>query len=881
MRILVGLAWSLASAALAAPLEPAQDAAVRDRLHLSAYGVTAVDVFADAPDRVELGIATSRGPAALVLHLAPVRSRGFELLERDAQGVRRIAPPAQRTYRGEAFLPGQAAARVSASWSGGELRALIFGAGRGGMIAVQPLRDADRGASAGVHVVYEADDVLPLDMRCGCGPLVVSKALGANGGPGAHHPPEGSPGSAAAGGSLKLCEIAFEADTFYSDSLGGSAAAIQSDVDNILNGMIDIYEHEVGITYEMTALVMQSGVNDLYPGTDSTDLLEEFTDYWNDHHDGIQRDVAHLFTGRDVDGNVIGRAWVGVICSAAFGYGYSETTYSGNLALRTALACHEVGHNWNADHCNGKSDCSIMCATIGGCSGDVDSFGESEQQQIEDYAKTVPCLENTIAAAVPPFLDTFPTTKLDKRFWTKFGGAKIVPDAKAETSGSLALVLDAAKDGTPDELTSNVIDFTGLSGLELSFFHAHRGVEAGEQLAIDWLDSGLAWQPLATLSSDGVDQPTFERFAVPLPPGALHPMGGIRFRALVDQPNDDWFLDDVQVAAIAAPPGPMLDGAGAHALVFDHVTGGPAPAGQSIEVINRGAAQPLSWTATDDSAHLSLLPTSGVLTTLEGSDTIVATADPTLAPLGLTRMHATVHDDSFGEDPMQSPAALFELDAPRFTPGDTLVGTLASAAFSDAWFFALEDETIAFTVSATSGDLKPTLTLFDEQGGLLAALKLKHSTTGDTKSFTVPSDGLFRVRVEGREATSGDFLIATPPSLPAAAKASSKKLAPPAPGGLLVRDFACLPGATVDVTVAHLKSDKPDLTLQILDVAEAATVPVGPFFERLPTGGGILHAMPLNPGRYQLRVSGFAGSESVRVTILPHQPAGTSIIALP
>src|SRR5207302_5120679 len=75
------------------------------------------------------------------------------------------------------------------------------------------------------------------------------------------------------------------------------------------------------------------------------------------------RDVAHLWTGRSLGGPA-GVAWEGVVCSSpsnAYGLSDLETI----APFRVTIPAHEIGHNFNASHCDGQAGCdnTIMVAT--------------------------------------------------------------------------------------------------------------------------------------------------------------------------------------------------------------------------------------------------------------------------------------------------------------------------------------------------------------------------------------------------------------------------------------------------------------------------------------------------------------------------------------
>lgn len=96
----------------------------------------------------------------------------------------------------------------------------------------------------------------------------------------------------------------------------------------------------------------------------------------------------------------VGIAWIGTICddlAEGAGYGLSQSHFSENFSLRVALTAHELGHNWNADHCDSEEDCGIMCSGSRECSEDVSQFGVTASMAIADFLDTAICVE--------PFVD--------------------------------------------------------------------------------------------------------------------------------------------------------------------------------------------------------------------------------------------------------------------------------------------------------------------------------------------------------------------------------------------------------------------------------------------------------------------------------------------
>ncbi|MFU8829877.1 MAG: M12 family metallo-peptidase [Phycisphaerales bacterium] len=325
-----------------------------------------------------------------------------------------IEPPAIHTYRG--VLVEDPDTVIAASVIDGEVTALVFKPDRR-MLHVQPLRKELPGARADQHVVFEgsdviltpgfcgndddpndelrpnkwvvpnADDVLARDMR----PFPDRAEDG-----GLRVPPDPDFGIGAF-----VCRVAFDADFPYYQSNGSSIAATVNDLTGIMNAVNLVYERDTFITHQIgTILVRTTAGTDPYSSNDSQVLLGQFRNHWNANHQGITRDVAHLFTGRNISGSVIGRAFLTVICDSVVdgaGYGFSQVTFTTIFARKVALVAHELGHNWSAEHCNQSpnisSPCNIMCSSIDGCDGiGAPEFGPGAINFIQTHAMSRSCL---------------------------------------------------------------------------------------------------------------------------------------------------------------------------------------------------------------------------------------------------------------------------------------------------------------------------------------------------------------------------------------------------------------------------------------------------------------------------------------------------------
>ena len=90
---------------------------------------------------------------------------------------------------------------------------------------------------------------------------------------------------------------------------------------------------------------------------------------WNGNFSNVNYDMAHMWTGKDMDGSTVGIAWKSVTCAKGYSYGVSQRL-TGSPA-KHILTAHEMGHNFGADHVSssnpGESDCgnTIMNSSIG------------------------------------------------------------------------------------------------------------------------------------------------------------------------------------------------------------------------------------------------------------------------------------------------------------------------------------------------------------------------------------------------------------------------------------------------------------------------------------------------------------------------------------
>ena len=359
----------------------------------SDLGIRAGDLFepdlARDGDRVLAGVRLDGREVVLDLRPFSLRSeRSRVLVDIGAGELVEVDGIEPHTYRGR--VRGIVGSQVAASVMGERLRAIVI-MPDGTMYAIQ---EAVRNR-AGVHVSYATGAVLPDGGLC----ANELPGFGPEGGAGL---PAGDPGPADVCNLATL--IATDSDHDFYLLNGSDVQATVDDVESIINGMDLIYTRDTRVTYIIGDHIVRTDPNDPYTTSDPGALRGQFQNEWNTNQTHIERDVAHLFTGIDLDGGVIGIAFFSGICSPTNGYALSQSLWSNTFSLRVGLTAHELGHNWDAMHCNADDDCFIMCSGINGCGGDVTLFGSRSIDTIMNYAATAQCLEDgtLLAPPVPP-----------------------------------------------------------------------------------------------------------------------------------------------------------------------------------------------------------------------------------------------------------------------------------------------------------------------------------------------------------------------------------------------------------------------------------------------------------------------------------------------
>jgi hypothetical protein len=305
-----------------------------------------------------LTLQTARGTFDLVVEPFDVRTDDYRAVAVGEGGLATELPRTpSNSWRGH--VRGQEGTFVRLYLDGQKVQGLIITPGE--TFFVEPARDLSSAAGARDFVFYAASEVKPTKGECveaTLGGKVAAEARRTNV-VAATTPPADD-----AFAPKPQTDIAADADfEFYRDFNGSNEKTTKDDIDAIMTQVDGIYDAQLGIRIRLVFTRVWKTAADPYTQFESGAALNELTSKYqtsfnpNDpdplNRQPPSRDLVHLFTGKEIDDDVIGIAWTGALCdSPAFSYGLSQSRFSPIMTRRVILTAHEIGHNFGASHTN-------------------------------------------------------------------------------------------------------------------------------------------------------------------------------------------------------------------------------------------------------------------------------------------------------------------------------------------------------------------------------------------------------------------------------------------------------------------------------------------------------------------------------------------------
>ena len=212
--------------------------------------------------------------------------------------------------------------------------------------------------------------------------------------------------SAAAG--LQQADLGLTADFEYFSAHGASSA---TDLAEIVNSTDGIYQSELSVTVQIGSTVVFTTESDPFSSTSVPLTLLQEAAAWRDTNDNNSSQpmwnthLTHLFTGRDLNSNVIGIAFLGSLCDSGGSAGVDQD-WTTSLNLMSMLLAHEMGHNFGAPHdaqsgsaCVDEPATYIMNPSIGPSL--QRRFSPCSKSKINSYIGSHSCLEPAGPTATP------------------------------------------------------------------------------------------------------------------------------------------------------------------------------------------------------------------------------------------------------------------------------------------------------------------------------------------------------------------------------------------------------------------------------------------------------------------------------------------------
>jgi hypothetical protein len=198
------------------------------------------------------------------------------------------------------------------------------------------------------------------------------------------------------GATTKQLVVSVVADHEFTDSVGSDpAGAIVARMD-IVDG---IWYSQVGIEIVLGPIKILTNETDTFSATTvPSDLLAEVATYRGKLPSSDGSGLTHLMTGRTLDGNIIGIAYLGAVCDGNESASLSQSTAS--TTEGALIAAHELGHNFSAVHdgvtgaCSSTPQTYLMAPTI----NFNNQFSACSLGLINTLVKTASCLK-TVAAS--------------------------------------------------------------------------------------------------------------------------------------------------------------------------------------------------------------------------------------------------------------------------------------------------------------------------------------------------------------------------------------------------------------------------------------------------------------------------------------------------
>jgi Metallo-peptidase family M12/Regulator of chromosome condensation (RCC1) repeat/Dockerin type I domain len=186
--------------------------------------------------------------------------------------------------------------------------------------------------------------------------------------------------------NCRTVELALDTDQEFLAKFNGNASAAIGYIQTLVAGGDEIYRRDLALQLRIAYSRLWT-TTDPWTQTSTGNQLPEFRNYWLTNMASVNRDVAHLLSGRSLGGGI---AWLGAVCSD-FGFAV-DANLSGSFPTPLVnsnggnwditVFTHELGHNCGTPHTHDLCPPADQCAPNG-------NFGQCQNSQVCSSSGTI------------------------------------------------------------------------------------------------------------------------------------------------------------------------------------------------------------------------------------------------------------------------------------------------------------------------------------------------------------------------------------------------------------------------------------------------------------------------------------------------------------